>query len=47
METTVENPDLVDTLEADDRGRVNLGKRFSGATVRVAVEVIDTKPQEA
>jgi len=37
-----ELPDEIKTLEADHRGRVNLGTEYCDATVRVAVvEVID------
>lgn len=37
-----ELPDEIKTLEADHRGRVNLGTRYADETVRVAViEVVD------
>ncbi|WP_275040122.1 hypothetical protein [Natrialba taiwanensis] len=34
---TDELPDKVETLKADDRGRVNLGIEFANKTVKVSV----------
>lgn len=38
METVIKNPELVDTFESDDRGRIRLGKRFANCEVSIAVE---------
>lgn len=46
METKVSDPDLVDTFDADDRGRINLGTDFSNDSVRVAVERIEDEQKE-
>jgi len=38
----MELPDEIKKLEADHRGRINLGTEYADATVRVAVvEVVD------
>lgn len=34
-------PDEIRVLEADSRGRINLGKAHADQTVRVAVEYLD------
>lgn len=41
MKTEVEDPDLVDSFEADGKGRITLGKDFADKDVKVAVEVQD------
>jgi len=40
-----ELPDEIKTLEADHRGRVNLGTEYGDATVRVAV--VETIEEDA
>lgn len=37
---TVEDPVLVDTFEADGRGRVSLGKEYSGKNIKLVVEEV-------
>jgi hypothetical protein len=40
-------PDKIETLEADHRGRVNLGTEYSDETVRVAVmEIVEDNGDE-
>lgn len=46
METEVKNPDWVEEYEADDKGRINLGSDYSGATVKAAIGVIDNPNEE-
>lgn len=37
MKIYVEDEDDIHTLEADDRGRINLGTAFANKTVQIAV----------
>jgi hypothetical protein len=45
MNVTVDvDPDNIEVLKADDRGRVTIGAEYAGEDVRVAVlEVIDAE----
>lgn len=41
MKAEVKDPDLVDTFDADKRGRVSLGKDFANSSVRLVAEVVE------
>lgn len=38
--TTVEDPLMVDTFDADGRGRISLGKEFAEKNVRIVVDEV-------
>jgi hypothetical protein len=41
MQTTIDDPELVDTLGVDDRGRVTIGHEYANADVKIVVAEVD------